>query len=248
MDTYKLKFTLLEQDIKNCRRELKEIYKALLEVYGYQGWWPLFNEKTSKIEYHPGDYSYPKNDSQRFEICQDAILTQNTSWKNVEKALENLKKYNLLNKEKLKLIEIKKLAEIIKSSGYNNQKAKKIKEFIKFLDSKKEINRNNLLAIWGIGNETADSILLYAHKNPVFVIDSYTKRIFSRLGFCKESINYDELQKLFHKNLEKNHKLFNEYHALIVEHAKRFCKKKPLCDNCPIKTHCKYFTETIIKQ
>lgn len=233
---------------KNIRSRLIEIYKTLLEAYGYQGWWPLFNGKTDKIEYHPRDYNYPKNDAQRFEICLGAILAQNTSWKNSEKALENLIKYNLLNKEKLKQIETKKLAELIKSSGYNNQKAKKIKEFIKFIDPKKEITRENLLNIWGIGKETADSILLYACKNPVFVIDSYTKRIFSRLGFCKESINYDELQRLFHKNLENNHKLFNEFHALIVEHAKRFCRKKPLCNNCPIKTNCEYYTETIIKQ
>ncbi len=233
---------------KNTRNRLIEIYKALLEVYSYQGWWPLFNEETSKIEYHPRNYNYPKNDTQRFEICLGAILTQNTSWKNAEKALENLIKYNLLNKEKLKSIEIKKLAKLIKSSGYNNQKAKKIKEFIKFLDSKKEITRKNLLSIWGIGKETADSILLYVYNKPLFVTDSYTKRISSRLGFCKENINYDELQNLLHKNLENDYELFNEYHALLVEHAKRFCRKKPLCNNCPIKTNCKYYTETIIKQ
>lgn len=225
-----------------------EIYKALLKIYSHQGWWPLFNNKTDKIEYHQGDYSYPKNNVQRFEICMGAILTQNTSWKNAEKALKNLRKHKLLTKEKLKQIDNKKLAELIKSSGYNNQKAKKIKEFIKFLDSKKEINRENLLSIWGIGKETSDSILLYACNQPIFVIDSYTKRIFSRLGFCKENINYDELQNLIHNNLEKNYKLFNEYHALIVEHAKRFCRKKPLCNNCPIKTNCKHYTETIIKQ
>lgn len=226
---------------KTMEKELKEIYKNLLGVYGYQGWWPLFNEETGKIEYHPGKYSLPENDSQRFEICLGAILAQNTSWKNVEKALGNLRKNNLLNKEEIKLIETKKLAGLIKSSGYNNQKAKKIKEFIIFLDSKKEINRENLLGVWGIGKETADSILLYAYSKPIFVIDSYTKRIFSRLGFCEENINYNKLQDLFHENLGKDTKLFNEYHALIVEHAKRFCRKKPLCRRCSLNNICNFY-------
>src|SRR3989338_4706024 len=118
------------------------------------------------------------------KITEDNILTQNTSWNNVEKALYNLRKNDMLNVDKLRLIDIKKLAELIKSSGYNNQKARKIKEFIKFLDSGEDISRKNLLSVWGIGKETADSMLLYAYNKSYFVIDSYTKRIFSRLGFC----------------------------------------------------------------
>ncbi len=224
--------------------KLIEIYKTLLDAYGYQGWWPLFNKETCRIEYHPGNYHLPENNAQRFEICQGAILTQNTSWKNVEKTLENLRQNNLLDKNKLKNINEKKLAELIKSAGYNNQKAKKIKEFIRFLDSKIEINRENLLSVWGIGKETADSMLLYAYQKPVFVIDSYTKRVFSRLGFCSENIIYDELQKIFHDNLRKDCKLFNEYHALIVEHAKRYCKKVPLCKNCPLNKNCKHYKNT----
>lgn len=224
--------------------KLEIIYRALLGAYGYQGWWPLFNGKTGKIEYHPGNYNLPENDAQRFEICQGAILTQNTSWKNVEKALDNLRKNNLLDIKRLKLLDIKRLAELVKSSGYNNQKARKIKEFIKFLDSGKEINRENLLSVWGIGKETADSILLYAYKKPYFVIDAYTKRVFSRLGFCDESISYDNLQKLFHDGLGRNFRLFNEYHALLVEHAKRHCKKNPECKDCPINKHCDYYMKT----
>lgn len=230
--------------LKNAGRELKEIYKALLGSYGKQGWWPLFNEKTGKIEYHPRNYKLPENDAQRFEICQGAILTQNTSWKNVEKAVLNLRKNNFLDVERLQLIDLKKLAKLIRSSGYNNQKAKKIKEFIKFLDSGYEINRENLLSVWGIGKETADSILLYAYKKPYFVIDAYTKRIFSRLGFCDEDMGYDKLQRFFHDNLVNSTKIFNEYHALIVEHAKRHCKKKPECGNCPLNKGCDYYKKT----
>ncbi len=226
---------------KNYKRELEEIYKKLLAEYGYQGWWPLFNGKTGKIEYHQKDYILPKNDAQRFEICLGAILTQNTSWKNAEKALKNLRENNLLKRDKLILINSAKLAELIKSSGYNNQKAKKIKEFITFLDSGKEISRENLLSVWGVGRETADSMLLYAYQRPIFVIDAYTKRIFSRIGLCNENISYDNLQQIFQNNLDNNSQLFNEYHALLVEHGKRHCKKIPQCKSCPIKNNCSHY-------
>lgn len=229
-----------DKEIKSCRKKLKEIYKALLESYGYQGWWPLFNEKTGKIEYHPGDYSYPKNDAQRFEICQGAILTQNTLWKNAAKSIENLRKNNFLDKDKLHSLDTKKLANLIKSSGYNNQKSRKIKELINFLNSNKAINRENLLSVWGIGRETADSILLYAHKEPFFVIDNYTKRIFLRFGLFNDNLSYDAMQEIFHENLNHDYKMFNEYHALLVEHGKRFCRKIPLCKSCPLKKHCNY--------
>lgn len=213
-------------------KQLKLIYDNLCNAYGLQGWWPINEKYSGKTRL---------NESERFEICLGSILTQNTSWNNVEKALHNLREKNLLSKEKLKLIDIKKLALMIKSSGYNNQKARKIKEFIKFLESKKEINRENLLSVWGVGKETADSILLYAYHKPVFVIDSYTKRIFSRVGFCKEDVTYNNLQEYFHKNLSNDVKLFKEYHALIVEHAKRYCKKTPECSQCPLRKHCDYY-------
>ena len=219
--------------------KIKIIYDDLYKVYGKQGWWPLGGKYSGKINL---------NEKESLEISLGAILTQNTSWNNAEKALENLRKNNLLDKEKLKLIETEKLAFLIKSSGNNNQKAKKIKEFIRFLDSKKEITRENLLSIWGVGKETADSILLYAYKQPYFVIDTYTKRIFSRLGFCEDNASYDDLQDLFSKNLDKDFKLFNEYHALLLEHAKRHCRKEPLCSGCPINKQCKFFRERLIKR
>lgn len=164
----------------------------------------------------------------------DTILTQNTNWQNVEKALNNLKTKNLLSLKKLEAISIKKLATLIKPSGYYNQKAKKIKGFIKFLKSNKQINRENLLSVWGIGPETADSILLYAYGYPIFVIDAYTKRILNRLGFKEET--YDDLQKLFMQNLPKNIQIYNEYHALLVRLGKYSCKAKPLCKECPLKS------------
>lgn len=179
------------------------------------------------------------------------ILTQNTNWKNVEKAIFNLNKHNLINVEKIKKIKNKKLALIIKSSGYHNQKAKKLKNFCSFLlDSynsdiylffKNNIKklRKELLEINGIGPETADSIMLYAAQKPIFVIDAYTKRIMNRIGIKEET--YDELQNLFMKNLKSNEKVFNEYHALLVELGKNICKKKPLCIECPINNQCSYY-------
>jgi len=167
-----------------------DTYKKLYREYGPQGWWPL-NGK-----YRPNDYSHPKNDHERFEIIVGAILTQNTSWTNAEKALESLKQSNALNKKSIKEMHTDKLARIIKSAGYNNQKAKKLKKFLEF---KGDVNRENLLKVWGIGPETADSILLYAYKKLFFVIDAYTTRIMSRLGLCKENTGYDELQEMFHK-------------------------------------------------
>jgi len=213
------------------KNKIIAIYETLLKEYGSQGWWPISGKYATKIKL---------SEEEKFEICLGAILTQNTSWKNVEKALENLRKNNLLNKDELKNIKTQKLAELIKSSGYNNQKARKIKEFIKFLDSKQEITKENLLKIWGVGNETADSILLYVYNKPYFVIDAYTKRVISRIGICDENLKYEKLQELFHKNLDNDYKIFNEYHALIVEHAKRYCKKKPECKDCPVKNECLY--------
>ncbi len=198
--------------------KIKLIYEKLLKKFGKQGWWPTYSS------------------NKRFEIIVGVILTQNTSWKNVEKAIKNLDKFNFLNKKAIKQIKEDELAQLIKSSGYYNQKTRKLKALIEFLDSKKEINRENLLKIWGIGKETADSILLYAYNKPVFVIDAYTKRIMSNLGFKFK--DYDDLQEIFMKNLPKDYKLYNEFHALLVKLGKEYCKKKPNCERCPLKKDC----------
>lgn len=215
--------------------KIKRIYDILYKNYGPQGWWPL-TERYKFIPEHKG--KKPSTKQRKFEIIIGAILTQNTAWKNVEKALVELNKRKLLDVNKLKSLPAKKLGEIIRSSGYYNQKAKKIKAMIKFLESKKPVTRENLLSIWGVGPETADSILLYAYNKLFFVIDTYTKRIFIRLGLAKENISYNELQEMFHKNLGKDVELFKEYHALLVEHAKRYCRTKPLCKKCILKKVC----------
>ncbi len=212
--------------------QILKIYQALLKEHGPQGWWPVKGENDSKAEYHKSDYSYPRNKGQAFEIMAGAILTQNTSWKNVEKAIESLRRNEALNPEAIKRLKINKLAELIKSSGYHNQKARKLKHLAGFYLSGNGITRESLLSIWGIGPETADSILLYALKKPYFVVDAYTKRIFSRIGLCKIYDKYENVQKLFHNNLPKDFKLFNEYHALIVKHAKVCCSKNNSGANC----------------
>ncbi|MFH1332522.1 MAG: endonuclease, partial [archaeon] len=132
-------------------------------------------------------------------------------------------------------IDNNKLSQYIKSSGYYNQKTRKLKEFAKY---KGETTRENLLKIWGVGEETADSILLYAYNKPYFVIDAYTKRIFQRLGYKEKT--YQELQKLFTKNLPKDTKIYKEYHALLVELGKNYCKNKPECNKCVIRKICTY--------
>jgi endonuclease-3 related protein len=180
------------------------LYKTLLKKYGKQNWWPTITREK---------------ENQKIEIAIGAILTQNTSWKNVEKALHNLNKKGLLSKD---IINIPKeeLASLIKPAGYYNQKAERIQNLIKFLIKNKNPTREELLKLKGVGKETADSILLYAYNKPYFIIDAYTKRLFSHLNFK----TYDEWQSYFHKKLPRDIELYKEFHALIVEHMKN--KKK----------------------
>ena len=213
---------------------LLNIYNELLKKYGYQGWWPLFSfkgvnpTKTGSIKgYHPRDYFIVKNDSQRFEISVGAILAQNTNWVNAEKSLLNLINNNLLSPEKI-INNIKKVKELIKPSNYFNIKSGYLVNFSNFfLKLKGKIpKREELLSIKGIGKETADSILLYAYNNPVFIIDAYTKRLINHLGLI-DSNDYEIIRAFFENNLPKNYELFSEFHALIVEHAKNYYSKKP---------------------
>ncbi len=202
---------------------IKEIYSLLLKKYGYQNWWPV----------HKGTDTF-------LEISIGAILTQNTNWKNVEKALENLIKANLLDWNSLNQITEEQLAYYIKPAGFYRQKSKTIKRFVQTVKGikKEEITRDLLLSIKGIGKETADSILLYALERPYFVVDAYTKRIFSRIGICDKKVSYDDLQILIQSSLPKDINLYKEYHALLVEHAKTHCRKKPVCLNCPLENIC----------
>lgn len=227
--------------------QLKQIYNKLHSHFGPQHWWPV----TPKNKFHPEYSGGHRSEKQQLEVCFGSILAQNTNWKNAEKAVIELNKNNLIDTNKITKINIKKLAKIIKSSGYHNQKAKKLKNFCEFLLKnyngrldllfKNDIAelRTQLLSVNGIGHETADSIILYAAKKPIFVIDAYTKKIVNRLGYKEET--YNELQKLFMQALPNSEKLFNEYHALLVELGKNICKKEPLCGNCPINEHCGYY-------
>jgi len=215
-----------------------EIYNILFQNYGSQGWWPINNiyKKRNSL-----------TNEEKFEIIIGAILTQNTAWTNVEKALNELRRNNCLSLKGILETRQETLAMYIKSSGYNNQKAERLKIVAQFLLQHpleelqnmeiKEL-RTLLLSVKGIGPETADSIILYAFAKPSFVIDAYTKRIISRIGFCRKDISYDELQTLITNNIEKDTELYNEYHALLVEHAKRYCRIKPECNTCILKDSC----------
>ena len=196
------------------KQRLMNLYKELLLHHGLQGWWPL------KGVYDKKNATKQLTQDEQFEISVGAILTQNAAWKNVETALENLRKENALNKETILIIDTEKLAYLIRTSVYYNQKTKKLKLFAQFLDENKPITRENILNIWGVGPETADSILLYAYRQPIFVIDAYTKRVCKPYNMFSEEASYDDIQAVFMKHLPKDHKLFNEFHALIVAQAK----------------------------
>ena len=227
--------------------KIQTIYDKLSLHFGPQNWWPVTLDGEISPGYHE---NINLTEKQKLEICFGAILAQSTSWKNAEKALIELNKNSLIDAKKILKIEDERLASIIKPSGYHNQKAKKLKNFCSFLFKnyggnlgkllKKNVEelRNELLSVNGIGPETADSIILYAAKKPIFVVDAYTKRIFSRVGFKENS--YDEFQSLFHKTLPQSERLFNEFHALIVELGKSICKTAPLCGQCPISRFCNH--------
>ncbi len=229
--------------------KLHAVYQNLFAAYGPQGWWPLTGRRPGlrqSIAYHPGNFSYPQNSEQAFEICVGAILTQNTAWTNVSKALDNLRAASAMDPAFLARMPPSRLAKLIRPSGYFNQKAKRLRLFARavldaggtsrFLD---KATRESLLATHGIGPETADSILLYAAKRPSFVVDAYTKRILIRLGLVDEG-SYSEIQQLFHRELPKETPLYNEFHALLVEHGKQHCRKIPICEGCPIRKGCAY--------
>jgi len=206
--------------------KLALMYKKLYACFGPQHWWP-------------GETP--------FEVAVGAILTQNTNWSNVEKAIANLKKDKVLGPKALHDMSSAQLASLIRPAGYFNIKAKRLRNFIGLLINEyhgsmsKMANedlrsiRKKLLSVNGIGPETADSIMLYALEKPVFVIDAYTKRVLSRHNILDHDASYDAFQTFFHLNLIKDISLFNEYHALFVRLAKENCRTKPLCAGCPLE-------------
>jgi len=230
---------------------LLSVHRRLLAAYGPQGWWPLPSMAGKRgfdpRGYHPGSFEWPRSVRGRFEIIVGAILTQNTAWTNVEIALKRLQASGLDRPDRMLRASLRRLASHIRSSGYFNQKAKKLRIAAKAfsgpgaLDLRAAPSREDLLALWGIGNETADSILLYAFARPVFVVDAYTRRIFTRLGALAGGESYDEIQGAFHRGLARRADLYNEMHALIVEHAKQHCRSRPACPGCPLSRSCAYF-------
>ena len=224
-------------------KDILDNYHKLFDFYGPQGWWPLISyegvnpTKTGSIHgYHPNDYSLPNSRDEIFEVILGAILTQNTTWLSVEKAIHRLNELNAISPEALLDLDIGILKSCIKPAGFLNQKAEYIigmtKYYIK-LDNQIP-TRDELLKIKGIGNETADSILLYAYKQPEFVIDTYTRRICQTLNYCNEKTKYIELKELFQSNLPPEVPIYMEYHALLVEHAKNHYTKKPYPTKDPL--------------
>jgi endonuclease-3 related protein len=213
------------QDMKTGET-LTEIYQLLFGAFGPQHWWP-------------GETP--------FEVITGAILTQNTSWTNVERAIKNLKNANCLIPESLHQIDTQKLAELIRSAGYFNIKAKRLKNFVDWLyenydgqlTNLESIDTNRLreelLSVKGVGRETADSISLYALGRPVFVVDAYTARIAVRHRLIEPGADYEQLRDLFESNLPQDVQLYNEYHALLVRLGKYFCKPKAKCSGCPLE-------------
>jgi len=217
-------------DLKTVGELLLDTYQIFLRHYGPLHWWPAETP---------------------FEVCVGAILTQNTNWGNVEKAITNLKQEGLLSAEALRDVPLEKLAIVIRPAGFFNVKSARLKDFVGWLFARYDGTlermfsedwhdlRRELLRVRGIGRETCDSILLYAGGKPSFVVDAYTKRLFSRLGVVTEKADYEEIRALFMENLPQDVELFNQYHALIVQHCKEHCRKKPLCPGCELHVSCR---------
>ncbi|MGY8814755.1 MAG: endonuclease [Gammaproteobacteria bacterium] len=204
---------------------LLSLYQRLFDVYGPQNWWPA---------------------NSPFEVIVGAVLTQNTSWTNVEKAIINLKKNGLLSLEVINKLDHNSLAEVIRPSGYFNIKAKRLKHLCEWITLQGGMDalqsyptdefRKSLLEVNGIGPETADDILLYAFNRPVFVIDTYTRRLLKNLKLIKGDEAYEILRSEFEDNLQADYQMYNEYHALIVRHAKEKCVSTPDCLHCKIES------------
>lgn len=212
----------------NNDSKLLLIHKRLSDFFGPLNWWP-------------GDSA--------LEVMIGAILTQNTNWENVSKAIKKIKEKELLNVKALFQIDEQQLSQLIKSCGYYNLKAKRLKNFIRFFYQKYDgltekmfkedwqYLRGELLTVNGIGQETADSILLYAGGKPVFVVDAYTRRIFQRHELVSSENSYGQIQQYFMKNLPEDYRLYNEFHAQIVMVGKKYCKRNnPNCPDCPLST------------
>ena len=220
------------------RDKLLKLYDQLKTAYGSQAWWPADTP---------------------FEVILGAILVQSTAWRNVVKAIDNLRDANLLTPSRLGAISQAELEELVRPSGYFRVKAKKVRAFVTHLETHHDYRldslfaadvftlREELLSIYGIGNETADSIILYAAEKPIFVIDSYTHRLLFRLGWIGGKYDYDKLQAMFMDTLPHDVGLFSEFHALIDRHGSRICRKTPRCEVCALRSECPFEGEKTAK-
>ena len=218
-------------DAPSLKKTLDDIYQRLLGRFGPQHWWPA---------------------DEPFEVIVGAILTQSAAWGNVEKAIKNLRGVGALSPQALRQLPKAKLTELVYPCGYYNAKALKLKALAVWLGNhyQDDLNRlfvlnaadlrQQLLSVHGVGPETADSIILYAAGKPVFVVDAYTRRIFSRLGLAPQKDGYAAYQMLFEENLPRDVKMFNEYHALLVCLGKNVCRRQPLCGECPLNDLCQF--------
>ncbi|HPD30738.1 MAG TPA: endonuclease III domain-containing protein [Phycisphaerae bacterium] len=205
---------------------LRAFYDAMYNALGPQHWWPAQTPT---------------------EVIIGAILTQNTAWRNVERAIDNLKRAKALDWKRLHELSLEELAELIRPAGTFNVKARRLKSFIQWFHDRFDLDldrmfemsvsslREGLLEIPGIGRETADAILLYAGQKPSFVVDAYTARILYRHHLIDRSADYDEIKELFESNLPDDVKLFNEYHALLVDVGKKHCRPRARCEGCPLR-------------
>jgi endonuclease-3 related protein len=227
-------------------KPIRHVYRSLLRFHGPQGWWPIVDPEAGSGTYH---LHAPRNGGEVFEISVGAILTQNVSWKNAEKALCNLKRGELLDPAMIEGAELPALGEMIRPAGYYNQKAKKLKHFTAWYrrygfshtaiaSMGQDRLRDELLAVSGIGPETADSILLYALGMTTFVVDAYTKRMFTRLGLIRRGESYEGVRAMVHSHFPGSASVYNEFHALIVAHCKVYCAKRPSCATCCLEGIC----------
>ncbi len=212
------------------RLPLESLLSSLRTAYGPQGWWPLLAHAgtnptlTGRLTgYHPGDFSFPHTDAQRFEICCGAILTQNTAWTNVERALAALACEGLLSPRAILACPDDRIESAVRPSGYFRAKTKKLRAFSTFYlaQAGRTPTRDALLGVWGIGPETADSMRLYAYRQVEMVVDAYTVRVLQRHGYCRTPLDYHRAKRYCTGHLPASLEAYQEFHALMVEHAKR---------------------------
>ncbi|MBI5346991.1 MAG: endonuclease [Candidatus Aenigmarchaeota archaeon] len=202
---------------------MQKIYKELVSYFSdLHGWWPMTRNFKPK----------------EWEVCVGAILTQNTNWKNVEKALDNLAAAGIKDARSVAALADNRLEKLIQPAGFYKQKAERLKLLAEFFIENKNPDREKLLAIKGIGPETADSILLYVYGKPYMPVDAYTRRVLQRMGKLKGNEGYEEIRHLLESSVEKNVSVYKKFHAGFVELAKKHCMKKPVCKECPLAEDC----------